>query len=168
MVEGEARFEQAAGDDTTALQQEFGVRAHHERAEFGHPLRGGQAHGNAPRGAQRAHERALRHRSGSGDVHRPGEVVPVDQKPDSADEVAILNPGHVLCAGRGLLLDQTGRLSVAGWADRVDHVVDASEELDMEDVPAVLLRPDGHVAWVGDDQEELLGQMAKWFGAAAS
>ena len=27
--------------------------------------------------------------------------------------------------GRGLLLDQTGRLSVAGWADRVDHVVDA-------------------------------------------
>ncbi|MDV7269064.1 rifampin monooxygenase, partial [Rhodococcus oxybenzonivorans] len=45
--------------------------------------------------------------------------------------------------GRGLLLDQTGRLSVAGWADRVDHVVDVSEELD---VPAVLLRPDGHVA----------------------
>lgn len=39
---------------------------------------------------------------------------------------------------RGLLLDQTGRLSVAGWADRVDHVVDVSEELD---VPAVLLRP---------------------------
>src|SRR6266545_4613441 len=29
--------------------------------------------------------------------------------------------------GRGLLLDQTGRLSVAGWADRVDHVVDVSE-----------------------------------------
>ena len=50
--------------------------------------------------------------------------------------------------GRGLLLDQTGRLSVAGWADRVDHVVDVSKELD---VPAVLLRPDGHVAWVGED-----------------
>ena len=49
--------------------------------------------------------------------------------------------------GRGLLLDQTGRLSVAGWADRVDHVVDLSEELD---VPAVLLRPDSHVAWVGE------------------
>ncbi|MGB8258319.1 MAG: rifampin monooxygenase, partial [Pseudonocardiaceae bacterium] len=44
--------------------------------------------------------------------------------------------------GRGLLLDQTGRLSVAAWADRVDHVVDVSEELD---VPAALLRPDGHV-----------------------
>ena len=65
--------------------------------------------------------------------------------------------------GRGLLLDQTGRLSVAGWADRVDHVVDVSEELD---APAVLLRPDGHVAWVGDDQQDLLGRLPKWFGAA--
>jgi 2-polyprenyl-6-methoxyphenol hydroxylase-like FAD-dependent oxidoreductase len=63
--------------------------------------------------------------------------------------------------GRGLLLDQTGRLSVAGWADRVDHVVDVSEELD---VPAALLRPDGHVAWVGEDQTDLLVQLPKWFG----
>lgn len=66
--------------------------------------------------------------------------------------------------GRGLLLDQTGRLSVAGWADRVDHVVDVSEELD---VPAALLRPDGHVAWVGDDQQDLVGHLPTWFGAAA-
>ena len=65
--------------------------------------------------------------------------------------------------GRGLLLDQTGRLSVAGWQDRVDHVVDVSEELD---VPAVLLRPDGHVAWVGEDQTDLLSQLPTWFGAA--
>jgi 2-polyprenyl-6-methoxyphenol hydroxylase-like FAD-dependent oxidoreductase len=64
--------------------------------------------------------------------------------------------------GRGLLLDQTGRLSVAGWADRVDHVVDVSEELD---VPAALLRPDGHVAWVGEDQQDLLSQLPRWFGA---
>ncbi|WP_192775176.1 rifampin monooxygenase [Nonomuraea africana] len=67
--------------------------------------------------------------------------------------------------GRGLLLDQTGRLSVAGWADRVDHVVDGSEELD---VPAALLRPDGHVAWVGEDQQGLLSQLPRWFGAAVS
>jgi rifampicin monooxygenase len=68
-------------------------------------------------------------------------------------------------AGRGLLLDQTGRLSVDGWADRVDHVVDVSDELD---VPAVLLRPDGHVAWAGEDQGELLDRLPKWFGAPAS
>ena len=65
--------------------------------------------------------------------------------------------------GRGLLLDRTGRLSTEGWADRVDHVVDASEELE---VPAVLVRPDGHVVWVGEDQEELLGGLSKWFGTA--
>ncbi|MBT2383301.1 rifampin monooxygenase [Streptomyces sp. ISL-11] len=72
---------------------------------------------------------------------------------------------ELMHGGRGLLLDQTGRLSVAGWADRVDHVVDASEELD---VPAVLLRPDGHVAWVGEDQRDLLDRLPKWFGAAVS
>ncbi|WP_433289347.1 rifampin monooxygenase [Pseudonocardia sp. CA-142604] len=67
--------------------------------------------------------------------------------------------------GRGLLLDQTGRLSVAGWADRVDHVVDLSEELD---VPAALLRPDGHVAWVGEDQQDLHSHLPTWFGAPVS
>ncbi|MFB7370961.1 rifampin monooxygenase [Streptomyces sp. NPDC056222] len=66
--------------------------------------------------------------------------------------------------GRGLLLDQTGRLSAAGWEDRIDHVVDVSDELD---VPAVLLRPDGHVAWVGEDQKELQGRLPEWFGPAA-
>jgi 2-polyprenyl-6-methoxyphenol hydroxylase-like FAD-dependent oxidoreductase len=71
---------------------------------------------------------------------------------------------ELMHGGRGLLLDQTGRLSVAGWADRVDHVIDVSEELD---VPAVLLRPDGHVAWVGEDQQDLLGRLSRWFGAAA-
>ncbi|MFD5113935.1 rifampin monooxygenase [Streptomyces sp. NPDC058391] len=72
---------------------------------------------------------------------------------------------ELMHGGRGLLLDQTGRLSVAGWADRVDHVVDVSEELD---APAVLLRPDGHVAWAGEDQQDLLSQLPKWFGAAIS
>jgi hypothetical protein len=69
---------------------------------------------------------------------------------------------ELMHAGRGLLLDQTGRLSVEGWADRVDHVVDVTDELD---VPAALLRPDGHVAWVGDDQADLVSHLTKWFGA---
>jgi 2-polyprenyl-6-methoxyphenol hydroxylase-like FAD-dependent oxidoreductase len=69
---------------------------------------------------------------------------------------------RLMHAGRGLLLDQTGQLSVAGWADRIDHVSEASEELD---VPAVLLRPDGHVAWIGKDQPDLLDHLPRWFGA---
>jgi rifampicin monooxygenase len=72
---------------------------------------------------------------------------------------------ELMHGGRGLLLDQTGRLSVAGWAGRVDHVADVSEELD---VPAALLRPDGHVAWIGEDQEDLLSHLPRWFGAAVS
>ncbi|OEV04389.1 FAD-dependent monooxygenase [Streptomyces oceani] len=77
---------------------------------------------------------------------------------------------ELLHDGRGLLLDQTGRLSVTGWTDRIDHVVDVVEDGDVGeelDVPAVLLRPDGHVVWAGDDQRELLEQVPRWFGAAA-
>ncbi len=69
---------------------------------------------------------------------------------------------ELMRAGRGLLLDQTGQLSAQGWADRVDHVVDVSEELN---VPAVLLRPDGHVAWAGDSQQDLVAHLPRWFGA---
>lgn len=70
---------------------------------------------------------------------------------------------ELMRGGRGLLLDRTGRLSVEGWTDRVDHVVDPGAALD---VPAVLLRPDGHVAWVGEDRRELSDRLAAWFGAA--
>src|SRR5690606_34550630 len=66
--------------------------------------------------------------------------------------------------GRGLLLDRTGRLSAAGWEDRVDHVVDGGEELD---VPAVLLRPDGHVAWVGEGRQDVLARRRGGVGAPA-
>ena len=67
--------------------------------------------------------------------------------------------------GHGLLLDQTGELSVAGWTDQVDHVIDVSDELH---VPAMLLRPDGHVAWTGDDQQDLLNHLPTWFGASTT
>ncbi|MET7580678.1 rifampin monooxygenase [Streptomyces microflavus] len=72
---------------------------------------------------------------------------------------------ELMHGGRGLLLDRTGELSVAGWEDRVDHVADAAEELD---APAVLLRPDGHVAWAGEEQKELNGALPRWFGAPVS
>ncbi|WP_427168303.1 rifampin monooxygenase [Streptomyces sp. C1-1] len=67
----------------------------------------------------------------------------------------------LLHRGRGLLLDRTERLSVGGWSDRVDHVADPTAALD---VPCVLLRPDGHVAWIGDDQQDLDGHLSRWFG----
>lgn len=71
---------------------------------------------------------------------------------------------ELMHAGRGPLLDRTGELSAAGWADRVDHVVDGSDELD---TPARLLRPDGHIAWTGDDQLDLEPHLHRWFGYPA-
>ena len=70
----------------------------------------------------------------------------------------------LLHRGRGLVLDRTGRLTVGGWADRVDLVADPTVDLD---VPCLLLRPDGHVAWIGDDQHDLDGHLARWFGEPA-
>jgi rifampicin monooxygenase len=67
----------------------------------------------------------------------------------------------LLRRGRGLLLDRTGRLSVGGWSDRVDHLGDPGAALD---VACVLLRPDGHVAWIGDDQQDLDAHLSRWFG----
>ncbi|MFG2319980.1 FAD-dependent monooxygenase [Streptomyces tendae] len=70
----------------------------------------------------------------------------------------------LLHRGRGLLLDRTGRLTTGGWSDRVDHLADPTVALD---APCVLLRPDGHVAWVGDDQRDLEGHLSRWFGEPA-
>ena len=64
--------------------------------------------------------------------------------------------------GRGLLLDRTGRLSIAGWQERVDHIADNGPELGTS---AVLVRPDGHVAWVGTEQRDLTQSLPTWFGA---
>ncbi|MBB5866966.1 2-polyprenyl-6-methoxyphenol hydroxylase-like FAD-dependent oxidoreductase [Allocatelliglobosispora scoriae] len=76
-------------------------------------------------------------------------------------------PGRLyglLHRGRGLLLDRTGHLAVGGWSDRVDQLTDPAAALD---APCVLLRPDGHVAWIGDDQPDLDGHLARWFGRPA-
>jgi 2-polyprenyl-6-methoxyphenol hydroxylase-like FAD-dependent oxidoreductase len=63
--------------------------------------------------------------------------------------------------GRGVVLDRTGRLAVDGWSDRVDLIADPVAALG---VPAVLLRPDGHVAWIGEHQRDLDDHLARWFG----
>ena len=76
--------------------------------------------------------------------------------------------GHLyglLHRGRGLLLDRTEHLTVGGWSDRVDQLADPTAVLD---VPCVLLRPDGHVAWIGDDQQGLDVHLSRWFGKPAN
>jgi 3-(3-hydroxy-phenyl)propionate hydroxylase len=69
-------------------------------------------------------------------------------------------------------LGEPARLDVGAWADRV-QLVDASYDGPWElpvlgTVPApnaVLVRPDGHVAWVGDGGAEgLTDALVRWFG----
>jgi len=80
----------------------------------------------------------------------------------------------LLNEARPLLLDLDGgsSLDVGPWADRVRHVRAHHEggwELPVigaVDAPAaVLVRPDGHVAWVGDGTDAgLTDALATWFG----
>lgn len=79
-----------------------------------------------------------------------------------------VNDGNLygfLHRGRGLLLDRTDRLSVGAWSDRVDELADPRAVLD---APCVLLRPDGHVAWIGEDQRDLDDHLSRWFGEPAN
>jgi len=73
-----------------------------------------------------------------------------------------------------LNLGDLGRFDISPWADRV-RLVDARHdgvwELpligEIAAPPAVLIRPDGHVAWAGDlTDPELPRALATWFGAA--
>ena len=63
--------------------------------------------------------------------------------------------------GRGLLLARSDAFSMDGWANRVDTVHDADADLPAE---AVLLRPDGHVVWLGDDRDGMEAALRRWFG----
>lgn len=71
--------------------------------------------------------------------------------------------------GRGVLLDfEPGsplQLLASRWADRFTYLV--AEANDRLSASAVLVRPDGIVAWAGDDKPDLdqVAQVAtRWFG----
>ncbi|WP_439409280.1 FAD-dependent monooxygenase [Bradyrhizobium sp. DASA03076] len=78
--------------------------------------------------------------------------------------------------GRGFLLDfgSPVRLDISPWADRVpriDAIYDGAWELPcigaIAAPTAVLVRPDGHVAWVGEESGGGLAEaLTTWFGAA--
>ncbi|MFD3401949.1 rifampin monooxygenase [Kribbella sp. NPDC058693] len=67
--------------------------------------------------------------------------------------------------GRGMLLDRTEHLTVGGWSDRVDYLADPAAPIV---APGILLRPDGHIAWLGDNQQDLNTHLTRWFGNPAS
>jgi hypothetical protein len=78
-----------------------------------------------------------------------------------------------LRSGRGLLLDfdvnPALQALASRWSERITYVaVDARERLGLS---ALLVRPDGFVAWAADaepDLEELSRTASRWFGDAAT
>ncbi|MFF4714956.1 FAD-dependent monooxygenase [Streptomyces eurythermus] len=81
----------------------------------------------------------------------------------------------LLHRARGLLLDLADdpgtRRAAAGWADRVDTVTatphGAAPDQPPHGATAVLMRPDGHVAWVAPGGPgELTTALERWFGPA--
>ncbi|MEV5347752.1 FAD-dependent monooxygenase [Streptomyces achromogenes] len=79
----------------------------------------------------------------------------------------------LLHRARGLLLDLADdpalRRAAAGWADRVDTVTATAHGTAQDQAPhgatAVLVRPDGHVAWVAPGGPgELTAALERWFG----
>lgn len=109
--------------------------------------------------------------------HLIAMITAIDVRYDFGDELDVVGrrlPDVELAQGRlydrlrkarGLVIDRTERLVVGGWSDRVDYIVDASASVGAQ---CLLLRPDGHVAWVGDTQQELDSQLARWFGQPAT
>jgi 2-polyprenyl-6-methoxyphenol hydroxylase-like FAD-dependent oxidoreductase len=84
---------------------------------------------------------------------------------------------ELLHDARPLLLNlgDPGSVDITPWADRV-QLIDASYEGEWElpvlgvvdAASAVLVRPDGYVAWVGDGTDAGLGDaLTTWFGASA-
>lgn len=84
----------------------------------------------------------------------------------------------LLHSARGLLLNlgRRGGIDIAPWADRialVDADCDGAWELpaigQVAAPKAVLVRPDGHVAWVGDENRfELAEALTTWFGTGGA
>ncbi|MFG2376871.1 FAD-dependent monooxygenase [Streptomyces sp. NPDC048504] len=81
----------------------------------------------------------------------------------------------LLRAGRGVLLDLTDnphlRRRAADWADRIDVVTARAKDLPrgsaLQGVGGVLLRPDGHVAWIAPGSHfDLPTALERWFGPA--
>lgn len=87
------------------------------------------------------------------------------------------DPGGVaasLRAGRGRLFARSGdharRLVavVAGWRHRVDFSALPAPARLPDGAAALLLRPDGYVAWAGDTAADPQAALERWFGPATS
>jgi bifunctional hydroxylase/dehydrase len=110
----------------------------------------------------------IRYEVGSGDHPLLGRRIPNLLLHGRRGDVST---AALLKTARGVLVGDTARLAqvAAPWADRVD-VVEAgpapAHDLRWPDgTSAVLIRPDGYVAWAGPGEVDLTVALQRWFGA---
>jgi hypothetical protein len=80
---------------------------------------------------------------------------------------------ELLHRARPVLLDLSGGHvgeAVRGWADRIDVVAGAVDDVE---VRALLIRPDGYIAWAAitfeaDDEDRLHAALQRWFGVSVA
>jgi len=95
-LEREAPLGEDAGYDTTALQDQLGLRPHEDSTKLEHPFGRGQPKRDTPRVAEATHERSVRQGVGRCDIDRTVHLMVVDQPVDRADEVDFVDPRHIL------------------------------------------------------------------------
>lgn len=113
----------------------------------------------------------IRYDVGPGEHPLLGRRMPHRELFDGANRTSTT---ELLHPGRAVLLDLVDsaelRRVAAGWADRlqvstaVPYAVEADDQLANTD--AVLVRPDGHVAWAAPGGGELSTALRRWLGAA--
>jgi bifunctional hydroxylase/dehydrase len=117
----------------------------------------------------------IRYDMGSGSHPLLGRRLPPADLVVGAGDASKATTFELLHAARGVLVDLAGDPRVARvaapWADRVD-TVSASPLQDgpFDGVDAVLVRPDGYIAWVGGTgagPEGLADALTGWFGEPA-
>ncbi|WP_425586062.1 FAD-dependent monooxygenase [Streptomyces thioluteus] len=79
---------------------------------------------------------------------------------------------RLLRSAQGVLLDLADdaglRAAAAGWKDRVVTVTGTPDaDGPLAGAAALLVRPDGYVAWAGGDGDGLSGALRRWFGPPA-
>jgi bifunctional hydroxylase/dehydrase len=120
----------------------------------------------------------IRHDMGPGDHPLLGRRVPHQVLVDDSRPAGKTSTIELLHAARGVVLDLADdaevRAAAAPWADRVDTITAAPHTVRPGDpfdgVDAMLLRPDGYVAWVGTGAAHARGlcdALSRWFGPGA-
>jgi bifunctional hydroxylase/dehydrase len=117
----------------------------------------------------------IRYEAGAGDHPLLGRRLPDLELTGDFRPAGTMNAYQFLHAGGGIVLDlaDSDSLSAAAapWKDRIEIVTVSARPAGLPaDVDAVLVRPDGYIAWIGTGQSGQSGPvgladaLARWFG----